>query len=286
MIIAQISDLHVRPPGQTAYGFVETNAMLRAAIDTLLRLATPPDVVLATGDLTDCGLAAEYGELKRLVDPLPMPLYLVPGNHDRREELALAFGDALYLPRDGRFLHYAVDRHAVRLIGLDTVVPGQPHGLMCPERLGWLAARLEEAPDRPTVIFMHHPPFATGIAAMDEIGCRNGAELMALIRRFPNVERVLCGHHHRPIQVRWAGTIASICPSTAHQVVLDLAGRDKAAFTMEPPAIQLHVWSPASGLVSHTMPIGEYAGPFEFVLDPDYPAFAAEADRETSLLRA
>jgi 3',5'-cyclic AMP phosphodiesterase CpdA len=82
---------------------------------------------------------------------------------------------------------------------------------------------LREQPDQPTMIFMHHPPFSTGLADMDRINCRNGAAMAAVLRRFDNVERVVCGHHHRPITVRWGGTIGSVAPSTAHQVSLDLA---------------------------------------------------------------
>jgi 3',5'-cyclic AMP phosphodiesterase CpdA len=276
MIIAQITDLHVRPRGRLAYERVDANAMLKAAVDAILRLERRPDVVVATGDLTDCGLLEEYEALRELLSPLPMPVYLVPGNHDRRENMrAIFFADG-YLPAEGEFLHYVVDDQPVRLIGLDTVVPGEGFGLMCPRRLAWLEEQLARDPGEPTVIFMHHPPFLTGLADMDRINCRGGDAMADIIARHPNVERVLCGHHHRPIQARWAGTLASVAPSTAHQVVLDLVpDNSPAMFSMEPPALQLHLWSPYSGLVSHTAYIGDFPGPFPFVLDADYPGHRA-----------
>jgi 3',5'-cyclic AMP phosphodiesterase CpdA len=188
---------------------------------------------------------------------------------------AIFFADG-YLPAEGEFLHYVVDDQPVRLIGLDTVVPGEGFGLMCPRRLAWLEEQLARDPGEPTVIFMHHPPFLTGLADMDRINCRGGDAMADIIARHPNVERVLCGHHHRPIQARWAGTLASVAPSTAHQVVLDLVpDNSPAMFSMEPPALQLHLWSPYSGLVSHTAYIGDFAGPFPFVLDADYPGHRA-----------
>ncbi|MGD9884147.1 MAG: phosphodiesterase [Reyranella sp.] len=279
MMIAQITDMHVRPRGRLAYGRVDTNAMLAAAVATLEALPRKPDLVIATGDLTDCGLAEEYEVLRDILDPLSMPVYLVPGNHDRRAELLAEFGPDGYLPTDGGFLHYAVDGHPVRLIGLDTVVPGYGHGEMCAARLSWLEARLGEAPGRPTLIFMHHPPFGAGLADMDRINCRNGVAMAAVVSRFGNVERVLCGHHHRPITVRWAGTIGSVAPSTAHQVTLDLIPDESpASFTMEPPGLQLHLWSSTAGLVTHTLPIGTYEGPFPFVLDADYPGHSNKAE--------
>ena len=278
MIVAQITDLHVRPNGKIAYGRVDSNAMLAAAVAAVEALPRKPDIVIASGDLTDCGLAEEYEVLRDLLAPLSMPVYLVPGNHDRRPDLFSAFASDGYLNNDDGFLHYAVDTHPLRLIGLDTVVPGYGHGEMCPARLAWLAARLEEQPDRPTLIFMHHPPFRTGLVDMDSINCRNGVQMADLLRHYDNVERVVCGHHHRPITTRWAGTIGSVAPSTAHQVTLDLVpDGSPATFTMEPPGFHLHQWSLEAGLVTHGVVVGDFAGPFPFVLDADYPGQAANA---------
>jgi len=145
-----------------------------------------------------------------------------------------------------------------------TLVVGKGSGLMCEERLAWLASRLEEAPARPTMIFMHHAPFHTGIAHMDRLGLEGAEALGEIIERHPQVERIVCGHLHRPIQMRWHGTVAMTSPSTAHQVVLGLEEEAPAAFVMEPPAFLLHVWTEASGLLTHTSYIGEFPGPYPF----------------------
>ena len=264
MIMAQITDTHIRPEGVLAYRRVDTAPYLSRAVEHLTRLRPRPDVVLATGDLVDAGTAEEYRRLHDLLAPLPMPVYLIPGNHDNRDALAAAFADHAYLPRGGRFMQYVVEEYPVRLVALDTLVPGQVGGLLCDERLGWLAARLDEARQRPTVIFMHHPPFVTGIASMDSHGLVNAAAFADVVRRHPQVERVVCGHLHRPIQARVGGTLASTAPSTAHQVALDLEDDHPLAFVMEPPACQLHVWRPDTGLVSHTSYIGDFDGPYLF----------------------
>ena len=177
-----------------------------------------------------------------------------------------------YFKNDDGFLHYAIEGHDVRLIGLDTIVPGHGHGEMCARRLTWLEGRLAERLEQPTLVFMHHPPFSTGLADMDRINCRNGASLAGVLRRVDNIERVVCGHHHRPITVRWGGTIGSVAPSTAHQVTLDLVPDGSAStFTMEPPGFHLHVWSKQAGLVTHGVTIGRFDGPFPFILDAEYP---------------
>jgi 3',5'-cyclic-AMP phosphodiesterase len=267
MIIVQLSDLHVRPPGVLAYGRVPTNDMLRAAIAEVNAIRPRPDVVLATGDLTHAGAVEEYAMLRELLAELEAPIYLVPGNHDDRDNLCEVFGSEDYL-RDAReFLHYAVERFPVRLVGLDTLVPGKAGGELCARRLAWLEETLAAAPDRPTVIFMHHPPFRTDIEHMDVIALGDADALGGIVERHPQIERILCGHVHRPIQARWRGTLASTAPSTAHQVVLDLRPGAAGTFAMEPPGYQVHVWTADTGIVSHTATIGRFAGPYAFLDD-------------------
>src|SRR5207245_11430487 len=110
----------------------------------------------------------------------------------------------------------------------------------------------------------HHSPTPTHTVHMDLIYMQGSKLLSELIERHPQVDRVLCGHLHRPIQFRFAGTIASTCPSPAHQVALDLAPDAASAFRMEPPAFQLHAWEEGVGVVSHTAYIGDFAGPYPF----------------------
>ena len=263
MLIAQITDTHIRPKGVLAMGRVDTAGYLARAVAHIVALRPAPDVVLVTGDLVDAGMAEEYAHLKEILAPLATPVYVIPGNHDLREPLRAVFADHRYLP-SGDFLHYVVDDRPVRLIALDTLAPGKPHGELCERRLDWLAARLDES-DRPTILFMHHPPFACGLREFDEARLNVGAErLAAIVQCHPNVERILCGHVHRPIQMRWAGTIASIAPSTAHQATLDLVPDAPLMYSMEPPAIALHQWRPGAGLVTHLSYIGDFDGPYPF----------------------
>jgi Icc protein len=268
MLIAQLTDLHIKPPGRLAYGIVDTAAALRVAVADLAARRPAPDVVLLTGDLVDAGRPEEYALLRALLAPLACPIYVIPGNHDDRAALRAGFADHAYLPTGGPlgdgFIQYAIDDHPVRLIGLDTTEPGKDGGRLCAERLAWLADTLARAPERPTIVFLHHPPFATGIGHMDKIGLADPAPLAALIRRHGQVERLLAGHLHRPIQTRWAGTLASTAPAPCHQVVLDLTPDAASAFVLEPPGYQLHLYRPDTGVVSHTVTLGQYPGPYPF----------------------
>jgi len=251
MLIAQITDTHILEPGDLAFGLIDTSARLAACVARLNALETPPDIVVATGDLVDSGSEVEYRQLRRLLSPLKPPVYAIPGNHDSRANMRMAFGPDGYLPGQGPFLQYTIEDYPVRIVAVDTVVEGEAGGIMDEPRLAWLAARLAEDRTRPTVIIMHHPPFATGIAHMDGMNCANAGALARVIEKNPQVERILCGHVHRAIQARFAGTVAMIGPSAAFQVALDFTPGAPARWTDEPPGFALHYWRRETGLASH-----------------------------------
>ena len=258
MLIAQITDTHVQMPGGPLDRHYDTAGHLARAVRHLNALRPQADLVLLTGDTVDGGTPAEYGRLREILADLQAPLFVIPGNHDDREAMRTAFAGDGYLPADG-FLQYVLEDWPLRLIGLDTLVGGEPGGWLCQERLGWLAARLDEAPDRPTVLFQHHPPFPVGIKVIDRMGLQGAGDLAALLSRHRQVRHLLAGHLHRPVATSFAGTVATVCPSTAHQLALDLPPADRLAVVMEPPAAALLLWDEAAGsLVHHLSQIGDW----------------------------
>lgn len=262
--LIQLTDLHIREPGRLAYGRIDTAPYLERAVQSVLRLRQTPDAVVITGDLSDFGRAAEYRHMAQLLAPLTMPVYLMPGNHDDRDQLRRSFPDHLYLCQSDRFVQYSVQVGGLRLLTLDTCVPGHSHGTLDAERLAWLAHQLEQCEGEPVVIAMHHPPFRTLIGHMDDIGLlQGGPELEAMVRLHPNVERVICGHLHRAIDVRFGGTIASTSPAPGHQVALDLDPQAASAWLLEPPGFRVHAWD-GERLVTHLAASGQFEGPFPF----------------------
>ena len=265
--IVQLTDLHVRPPGLAAYRVCESTMLTERAMRAVARLR--PDVVIITGDLTDCGLPSEYALVDAMIRRLlRCPVHVIPGNHDRRTELLAGLPG---VPAEDGFIHYAVAAGPVRLVMLDTVVPGAGHGSLDGGRLGWLDRTLAADPVTPTMIGMHHPPFLCGIEHMDAINLRDSAEFADVVARHRQVRRIVCGHHHRPVVAQVAHAIASISPSVAHQVELELTPGAPGAFVLEPPAYQIHTWSDTAGFVSHTSLVEEFPGPFPFTLDANYP---------------
>lgn len=270
MLIAQITDTHVRAPDAPARLGVDNNGNLCAAIRFLERMQPRPDVVLHTGDLVNRGDAEEYVALRGLLSELHIPLYVVAGNHDDRERMRGALDGRWFARVEGKFIHYVIDEYAVRLVAVDTTRKRHHDGALCATRLQWLAARLAEAPDKPTLIFMHHPPFKTGIWWIDGIGLLRGREqLQQLMQDNSQVRLIVCGHIHRSIESQLGGRPVSVAPSTVHQVALDLMPEHPPAFVAEPPALKLHHWN-GKAFVSHTVYFDNAAAPIDLTRYMDW----------------
>ncbi|OON67964.1 phosphodiesterase [Hymenobacter sp. CRA2] len=260
MIIAQLSDTHIRD------GHDEAGIRLQQAVEHVLSLPALPDVVFVTGDCTEHGTATEYARFRELLRPLTMPVYVLPGNHDQRAELQGVFG-AQGTQAMADYVQFVVDAGPLRLIGLDTHVPGQDGGLLDEARLQWLEARLQEAPERPTLLFMHHPPFLTGLKAYDDMGLAGAEAFAAIIARHPQVALITAGHVHAAMQRAFHGALAITCPSTMHQLLADYRETERLHVVSDAPACLLHTWHPVAGVLTHTSPIASSARPVGEVYD-------------------
>ncbi len=261
MLLAQITDTHITPERRGPSGQFNPSACLAASIEHLNALAQRPDAVIITGDLTEEGQPDEYAVFRDVLSALTVPWYVIPGNHDERASFLSAFSDQAYLFGCEDFVHYSIEHYPLRLIALDTTVPGEPHGLLCEARLGWLDETLLREPSRPTLLFQHHPPFETGIGCMDAVNLRNGAEELELLARHPQVKHIACGHVHRPCETTVGGIGLSIAPNAAHAITLKLGSKQPLNYAMEPPAVRLF-WSSEDGAVTtHLSFVGTFERP-------------------------
>ncbi len=265
-LIAQISDLHIKRPGELAYGRVDTAAALSRCVRELNRFTPRPEMVVISGDLVDTPVKEEYDHLKTLLAPLEIPFVAIPGNHDERTLFRAALPDQPYVCQRGALnLRLSIDDLDILLI--DSSVPGAPHGELDVETLAWLEAALGAASSRPTLLFLHHPPFGTGIGHMDVQNLRNAEALAALVAKHARVRLIAAGHVHRATLAMFAGIAATICPAPNHAVALDLGANMRPSFKIEPPAFHLHVWFPGKdcgNVVTHFVPIGDFDGPHPF----------------------
>jgi 3',5'-cyclic-AMP phosphodiesterase len=230
VILAQLSDPHMRmPPEDEGAG-----EALAAAVRAVLALEPLPDAVVVTGDLADGATADEYARVRELLEPLPMPVHLLPGNHD----------DPRTIPAG-----YAVRVGDLRLVACDTTIAGRDDGELDVE---WLEACLADDRDTPTIVAMHHPPILTGIGGLDDLGLTNREALGPLLERAPQVRRVIAGHVHRGAFGVVGGCGVVACPSTNLQAKLEI-GAEGFTIVREPPAIAVHALVDGQ-LVSHLQP--------------------------------
>ena len=267
ILIAQISDLHIKRPGELAYGHVDTAAALSRCVDELNRFSPRPDLIVISGDLVDTPAKEEYDHLRTLLAPLEIPFVAIPGNHDDRGWMRAALPEQPYVQPDGALnLATSCWRSRYRVARLQAF-PALRMGCSMPTHCAGLMRSLGGTPKRPAVLFLHHPPFATGIMHMDVQNLRNAADLAAVLRRHKRTRLIAAGHVHRSVLTMFAGVAATICPAPNHAVALDLDARMPPSFRIEPPAFHLHAWFPDNdfgNVVTHFVPIGNFDGPHPF----------------------
>jgi Icc protein len=252
MLVAQVTDIHLGFEPDSPQEF--NRQRLDAALAALSALDPLPDLLLATGDLVDRGDVASYRRLREALSALPFPVHYALGNHDLRANFAEVFPE--HALADG-FLQYVIETEPLRLIVLDTLEEGRHGGGFCETRARWLSERLDEAPERRTLIVQHHPPVEVGIAWMNTDPAEPWVHRLAdCLRGRPNVIGLICGHIHRAITTRWEDVIVATCPSTAPQVALELQPIDpdhadgRPLIVADPPAYALHWWN-GRELISH-----------------------------------
>jgi len=218
MIIAQLSDTHLKAGDDEDphWGYREND--LRACVADIMELEEPVDCVLHTGDMAQLGRQDDYALIREIVEPFASIFFPVPGNRDSRSDLVAKFLRRR-VPRQQPFIIYAVDEFPVRLIGLDTLSAETMMGELDEPRLAALDEILAVEGSKPTAIFMHHPPF--NVPGADDRykfpfeRSEAADSFWKVIGRHPNVVRLFCGHAHRLAETTVNGVVCSTMPSVA-----------------------------------------------------------------------
>ena len=237
MFLAQLSDLHILEPDTAEEHYLDNNQRLVSAVASLNAESPRPSAVVITGDLTNWGTAIEYEQLTSRLAELDIPFLPLGGNHDNRDRMRAAFPQIAWV--DATHASWSIVVDGVRVIGLDSTVPGLPGGECDAERAEWLARELTDSAE-PTVLALHHPPFLSGIEWMDVAGFQGLELLTEVLETAPPPGLIICGHLHRPIHSVVAGIRASVGISTVQHVALDLTVNAPVSLILDPVGYQIH----------------------------------------------
>jgi len=270
LTIAQITDLHVTSD-KDPLNKKRNEERLRAVLKSIHALQPRPVAIIASGDLVDRGEAEEYVELQAILRDSEIPIHMGLGNHDKRAPFLAAYPDTP-IDADG-FVQYAVDIEGLRVVMLDTLDEESGDGAFCVKRAAWLTRTLDEAPDRPTIIALHHPPIASGIQWMDPRPDDDWVlRLAKTLKGRDQVLTAICGHTHRAFHGVLAGHVFSASPATSIQLTLNLTPVDmripdgREILVDEPAGYTLLMWHQGR-LTTHTC----VAGPFASAVTYDHP---------------
>lgn len=239
MLVAQFTDSHITAAGELVADRVDPAPGLARAVEVINGFGDEVALVLGTGDLVNDARPDEYDRLVPLLAGLRAPFVPLPGNHDDRTELRTRFGRLP--PGSGADpIDHVVELDGLRVVCLDTTIPGRHDGALSAAQLAWLDGVLEAAPAVPTIVAQHHPPFPSGLQSMDRaFGFVTAEAEAAVLGHHAQVLAVVAGHYHRAMTTRFGGTVAMSAPSCAVQLAPDFTVSE-ALYTTETPALMIH----------------------------------------------
>ncbi|WP_298887464.1 metallophosphoesterase [uncultured Serinicoccus sp.] len=243
--IAHVSDTHLLADGARQFGVIDTTAHAREALERLTRLDPAPDAIIVTGDLADRGEAGAYRELRAMTEPLATDLgaqvVWVMGNHDERPVYAAElFGREAGVdePQDAVY-----DVGGLRVVSLDTTVPGYHHGELREEQLRWLAEVLTTPAEHGTVLALHHPPIPVPMVPAAAIIELLDQDRLAAVLEGTDVVSILGGHFHFSSHSTFAGIPVSVAAATCYLEDPAPLGRFTSALDAHQSVNVVHVYA-------------------------------------------
>ena len=217
-MLVQITDTHILPPGKILYGDIDTARHLQETVEQINRMRPVPDAVFFTGDIVEKGDKDSYEYFIELIEPLSMPAWIIPGNHDNPQLMSKVFAGTGYFPASGPVYQYAIENLPFRILALNSYSGGTELPEFNEHRLGWLQDQLSHS-KKPTLIAIHHPPMTTGIELIDMGGSDWFQGIKSVLADHEQVKLVICGHCHIDLCGRIGQVPVYMAPANSHQLI-------------------------------------------------------------------
>lgn len=265
--LLHLSDPHLTGGPEPLYGAIDSQSRLAQLFEEVQASGVRPEAVIFTGDLADKGEPEAYAKLRAIVDPaceaMGARVIWAMGNHDNRANFRTGLLDQ---PADDSPVDRSYYVNGLRVITLDTSVPGFHHGELSGAQLEWLADQLETPAPDGTILALHHPPVPSVLDLAVLVELRNQASLAAVLRG-SDVRTILAGHLHYSTTASFAGIPVSVASATCYTQDLNVPvggsrGRDGGqAFNL------VHVYEHT--IVHSVVPLGQTPTVGEFVSAED-----------------
>jgi Icc protein len=215
-VIAHLSDTHLLAGEARQYDAIDTVARFASALDRVSRIDPAPQALVFTGDLADLGDPAAYRQLRALVEPLAerigAQVVWCMGNHDDRA----AYSRELFGAESEAAQDRVYDVAGLRIVSLDTTVPGWHHGEVTDEQLGWLRDVLATPAAHGTILALHHPPIPSPMVPVAEVIELLDTDRLGAVVAGSDVRAILGGHYHLTSHSTFAGIPVSVAAATCY----------------------------------------------------------------------
>jgi 3',5'-cyclic AMP phosphodiesterase CpdA len=215
-VVAHLSDTHLLAGSARQYDAIDTVERFRQALDRVGRIDPPPQALVFTGDLADVGDPAAYRILRELVEPMAdaigAQVVWCMGNHDDRA----AYSRELFGEESDASQDRVYDVAGLRIVSLDTTVPGWHHGEVAESQLAWLRDVLATPAQHGTILALHHPPIPSPMVPASELIELRDTEGLADVLRGSDVRAIVGGHYHFSSHSTFAGIPVSVVSATCY----------------------------------------------------------------------
>jgi len=254
--VLHLSDTHFLAGESKLYNTLDSEVKLKKLFSELEASGSRPEALIFTGDLADKGEPDAYRSLRAIVEPaaerLGAQVVWVMGNHDDRSTFATTMLDE---PASEAPIDRVIDINGLRVITLDSTVPGHHYGHISDAQLLWLQNVLATPAPHGTILAMHHPPVPSMLDLAVSVELRAQKDLAAVIRG-SDIRSIIAGHLHYSTTATFAGIPVSVASATCYTQDLNVAlggsrSRDGAqSFNL------IHVYDET--VLHSVVPLGDY----------------------------
>lgn len=216
--LLQITDPHLFEYEQGELLGINTLSSFRQVIKEVKDSQAKFDLILATGDFVQDRSSKGYHQFVQEIEPLEMPVFWLPGNHDYQPSMVEVFSQ---YPARMRAEKHLLLGESWQVLLLDSQLYGVPHGELSAYQLEWLNTHLQRYPDRYALVVLHHHLVPTNSAWLDQHNLRNAYQLEHILKQHKQVKAILYGHIHQEVATTWNGYPVFATPSTCIQFKAD-----------------------------------------------------------------